>query len=432
MKVKPYFLSACKGIPFRILYISSFLIVIIFLSSNTVHDVVRDPLIESTHVSAETLTIKLSKPLHRFHSDHWFHIAEYYLINNDKIICTNSKSTEDIIEGKHKSAIICPGPSAVVIVAPEDPKFLKKLTKVTFFLLLLSFTDENISTALVVNHDFISQPHISRTVFGNIVSLRYLRWIHFLPPPVVFLQYDIMKPINERFLAPSELTHKFFSENVKTLSPMNSFNTGDIPNNSDRWFTSKDQVRRFRSKIHHLCDCPTSMTRPSQLEARSDTAASQTPCSPNSQSLLIRAAHPNILVSRKLNGIFLSLPLAVVRPLKVQPKIRGIRRYRMVIYERNSNRRFSDLEETLELLSKYTDNQTDTITGEIIFWDIDVIYHSDDMNPCLLDVALRSANILITTHGFQSTGTLSSLCICMKYFLPAQIFDVMQRFFHVF
>ena len=160
MKVKPYFSSACKGIPFRILYISFFLIVIVFLSSttiNTVHDVVRDPMIESTHVSAETLTIKLSKPLHRFHSDHWFHIAEYYLINNDKIICTNSKSTEDIIEGKHKSAIICPGPSAVVIVAPEDPKFLKKLTKVAFFLLLLSFTDENMSTALVVNHDFLSQ-----------------------------------------------------------------------------------------------------------------------------------------------------------------------------------------------------------------------------------------------------------------------------------
>ena len=397
MKVKPYFSSACKGIPFRLLYISFFLIVIVFLSSttiNTVHDVVRDPMIESTHVSAETLTIKLSKPLHRFHSDHWFHIAEYYLINNDKIICTNSKSTEDIIEGKHKSAIICPGPSAVVIVAPEDPKFLKKLTKVAFFLLLLSFTDENMSTALVVNHDFLSQPHISRTVFGNIVSQPYLRWLHFLPPPVMLLQYDIMKPINERFLAPSELTHKLFSENMKIFSPMNSFNTGDVPNSSDRWFTSKDQVRRFRSKIHHLCDCPSSMTRPSQLEARSETAASQ-----------IRAAHPNILVSRKLNGIFLSLPLAVVRPLKVQPKISGIRRYRMVIYERNSNRRFSDLEETLELLSKYTDSQTDTITGEIIFWDIDVIYHSDAMNPCLLDVALRSANILITTHGFQSTGT---------------------------
>ena len=407
MKVKLYFSSPCKGIPFRVLYILFPLIVIIYLSCttiNTAREVVRDPMVKSTHISATVLTIKLSKPLHRFHSDHWFHIAEYYLTNNDKIICTRIEFTGDIIEGEHKRGIICPGPSVVVIVAPEDPKFLKKLTKVAFFLLLLSFADENMSTVVVVNHDFMFLPHISRTVFGNSVSKLNLRSLLFQPPPVMIHQYDITKPINERFLALSNLPPKLFLEHMKIPLSANSFNTGDIPINSGRWFTSRDQVRRFRSKIYHLCDCRTSMTRPSQSVATADTAASQTLCSPYSQSVLIRAAHPNILVSRKLNGIFLPIPLAVMRPLQEQIEVTGIRRYRMVIYERNSNRRFSDLEDTLELLSEYTDGQKDAITGDIIFWDIDVIYHSDDMNPCLLDVALRSANVLITTHGFQSTG----------------------------
>ncbi len=39
-------------------------------------------------------------------------------------------------------------------------------------------------------------------------------------------------------------------------------------------------------------------------------------------------------------------------------------------------------------------------------WDIDVIYHSDDMHPCLLHLALREADIFLTTHGFQALALL--------------------------
>ena len=80
--------------------------------------------------------------------------------------------------------------------------------------------------------------------------------------------------------------------------------------------------------------------------------------------------------------------------------------YRIVVYERNANRYFSDLEGILTYLSKHTDARTLGPSGVDITWDIDVIYHSDDMNPCLLYLGLGDADIFLTTHGFQSTGVM--------------------------
>lgn len=354
--------------------------------------ILNDRMSKSAPVLETVLTVKLLKPLHRFHSDHWFHMAEYYLSNNNRTTCA--------------AALINSGPSVVIIIAPKDPRFLEKLTKVAFFMLLLSFTDENMRTVLVVNHDFIPPDQVSRQGFQDFTPKRNLRLSVFSLAFDTMLQYDLTRPINDRFTPLYKHPSRPFSEHGKVSSIMDTITAGRTPMSSGRWFHSRDQVGRFRSKIARLCGCHNhSSLSPSWSSTTTTvTAAPRADCNSFSQSQSLRAAQPDILVSRKFNGSLLPFSLAIMRPLSDQLRLGGIRRYRMVIYERNSDRRFADLEGTLELLSEYTNGQKDTVSDDIIIWDIDIIYHSDEMNPCLLNAALRSADILITTHGFQSTG----------------------------
>jgi hypothetical protein len=352
-------------------------------------------------------TVRLSKPVHRFHSDHWFHIAEYYLSNN---MVMNSASIRNLY---HEPSDAC----HVIIVAPDDSRFLKRITKVTFFLLLLSFTNVNdVSVFLVGNKHSLSKESAHNRLHR---ALSYFSDAH------IWVQYDGTRPISERFIMQSKNYHQQvipssakndLCTNHSSLNTENSpvssgrdfcsnyslINTGNSPVNSGKWFNSSRQADRMRHRISVLCS--------NNYESQGDDISRD-----HDISIKLRRAQPHILVSRKVDGSFLSLPAAIDRPLDAlsgsNTSAHG-RKYRIVLYERDSNRFFQDIEGILLLLSMQTDSWTQNDVGDDrVTWDIDVIYHSNDMNPCLLHVALKNADILLTTHGFQSTG---AVCVILK------------------
>ena len=110
--------------------------------------------------------------------------------------------------------------------------------------------------------------------------------------------------------------------------------------------------------------------------------------------------------------------------------------WQLVIYERDENRHIRNLEEfaaslRLELdkmkqiesrsvhhassssSSSSTSSSSPSSSSPLskgisplhFNWNLQVLYHSDDMHPCLLHAVLEQTDVLITPHGFQATGT---------------------------
>jgi len=75
---------------------------------------------------ANTHVILIDQPKHRFHSDHWYHIGEYYI--------SQQQSLHQQYHLQENTAA-----TAVVLVGNRDPKFMKKMTKMVLFYIAASF-----------------------------------------------------------------------------------------------------------------------------------------------------------------------------------------------------------------------------------------------------------------------------------------------------
>jgi hypothetical protein len=104
-----------------------------------------------------------------------------------------------------------------------------------------------------------------------------------------------------------------------------------------------------------------------------------------------------------------------------------IRRKRLLVYQRNSNRKFVNLYESLHFLISsisngggignsrsgcnnlnHKDKQSNCESD--VEWTIDVLHHDDTLDPCVLFYILQSTDILLTTHGFQEISMFYVMC----------------------
>jgi hypothetical protein len=369
-------------------------------------------------VKRNVIIIQLLKPLHRFHSDHWFHMAEYYLSNNNRTHLSffndcggelqGPNSHNAVVDRNISAASFVTSPynlcrkekefSVIIIIAPPDPRFIKRLTKVAFFFLLLSFADGEVQHAFVVSHDY-DKTSIPRLSNGNILNHLYLESIFASKNNAG--HYNRSKTLVHRFLLPRDSSSNIspaeyaIARYVSMSSNNITFATaGGSPVDSGKWFTSEKHVTEMRKKITRLCSCHDDK------------------CDLQSQRNLLQNYQPEIFISRKTNGSLLSRPLAIMRSLNrslhsIVSSTGSFKKvYRILIYERDSNRLFQDLEGIISFLSLHTDTTTSFNDRDTITWDIDVLYHSDNMHPCLLHIALGEADIFLTTHGFQSTSLI--------------------------
>jgi hypothetical protein len=87
----------------------------------------------------------------------------------------------------------------------------------------------------------------------------------------------------------------------------------------------------------------------------------------------------------------------------------------LVLYQRDQNRRFTSLHKIVkELRARNT-----SAHKQHARWRVTVLKHSEQTSPCALIKALHQADILLTAHGFQSTGIRNSnQSTCAVLFMP--------------
>ena len=365
-----------------------------------------------------TRVVLVDQPLHRFHSDHWYHVGEYYISQQHVLHSLGGDS------GNVRS---------VVLVGNRDPKFMKKLTKTVLFYIAASFGGR-FDVVEVVAYDQLdgifgenggtwastlsSAAYRLRTTFNSIERRAVAR-------------FDASRPLDRRFefvpthscvallghrmelgqrrgvvatkatAAPAKgssmpldaVVYSSINNNHSNSrdggsgarQPSSFVKIGRAPVSSDGWFRSDEEAARMRRTIRWMCQ-PAAGQEDGGLGLEVHLEG-------------LRAAQPGVLVSRAAGGVLLSAGSGLGATGAAGGGSGQRRRHRMVLYERDSNRHFKDLDGVVSRLATGT-----AAAAAGVGWDIDVMYHRDDMHPCLLHLALRDADVFLTTHGFQALG----------------------------
>jgi hypothetical protein len=102
-----------------------------------------------------------------------------------------------------------------------------------------------------------------------------------------------------------------------------------------------------------------------------------------------------------------------VADTRIERTSTGERVLRLLIYQRDLNRRFSDLavlenelnaRNNLIIHGQPPYSNYSTNSDGAVRWEVSVWRHSEQASPCALIKALNRADVFLTAHGFQSTG----------------------------
>jgi len=71
----------------------------------------------------------------------------------------------------------------------------------------------------------------------------------------------------------------------------------------------------------------------------------------------------------------------------------------LIVYQRNDNRKFRDMEGLVEALRQQLHQQQQK-------WQVKAVTHSEDLQPCELYALFADCDLLLSTHGFQNTALM--------------------------
>jgi len=80
----------------------------------------------------------------------------------------------------------------------------------------------------------------------------------------------------------------------------------------------------------------------------------------------------------------------------MEERKRSARKYKMIVYQRNTNRKFRNFETMIETLeAKFGPD-----------WELEVVLHDNSRHPCTMYDSFRTADVFLTVHGFQTIAVL--------------------------
>ena len=137
---------------------------------------------------ANTHVILVDQPKHRFHSDHWYHVGEYYI--------SQQQSLHQQYHLQRNSAA-----NTVVLIGNRDPKFMKKMTKMVLFYIAASFGG-HYDTVEIVAYDQLDG--LFGEYRGNLQSslssaLYRLRTTFNSLHRRAVIRFDVNQPLEHRF-----------------------------------------------------------------------------------------------------------------------------------------------------------------------------------------------------------------------------------------
>ena len=286
-----------------------------------------------------TSLVALRKPARRFHSNHWFHDGEYFVSFH-----ANAALLRIVHHGD------------TIVVLANEAKFVRQLTNVAAFLLVLGLSPDGSARRLEV----YEPAYLSVRIDADSV-----RWGSFASYGPGFV-FDPSGAPETHFRAV-----RFGARNGRErrchCGKLVDF-VGRLGVRSSQWFKNTNEAEAMRTKAASLC----------------------------------AAVGSNIT---RLDPLGSSLRIWPMAPHPGSP-----RRLKLVVYQRNSNRKFADLEGLLRELARELQNhdgggksRSSTSSSR---WHIEILTHDEDMQPCLLHRALRDADLFLSTHGFQATALM--------------------------
>eukprot|EP00639_Heterosigma_akashiwo_P001039 CAMPEP_0194584230 /NCGR_PEP_ID=MMETSP0292-20121207/16905_1 /TAXON_ID=39354 /ORGANISM="Heterosigma akashiwo, Strain CCMP2393" /LENGTH=400 /DNA_ID=CAMNT_0039439191 /DNA_START=388 /DNA_END=1587 /DNA_ORIENTATION=- len=222
--------------------------------------------------------------------------------------------------------------NATVYIVTPTRVFFEQLTVFTTFLLVLSFT-EGRSTVKVV-----PPAAVTKVVAGMVV----------LEPNAPAFTYNPRMPAVDRLYRTEAFQDvRFGCACARFLGEF-----GPAPVERGYWFGGDREVRAARGRMAVMCDHESGAAggRPLPADEAAEAAAA--------------AAAP--------------------------PK------HKMVVYQRNRNRKFQRFEAMVEALEEQLGPE----------WELEVLLHSTDRHPCAMYESFHAADVFYTAHGFQTIAVL--------------------------
>ena len=162
-------------------------------------------------------------------------------------------------------------------------------------------------------------------------------------------------PTHERF-AQTQTGREYFGdfENTDSICVKYIDTIGGHPEKRGKWFVKDGDIDTMRQKIRDVC-----------------------PFDEDLGTKINRGEREGIVNVNSLHG---------------KSKDRD-KKYRLVIYQRDQNRRLSNEADVLTALQSYRSLEN---------WNFQVVMHSTSRSPCELSHILNDVDVLVTPHGFQS------------------------------
>lgn len=188
----------------------------------------KDEKMKQVEEKTDNYIVVLDNPTHRYHGNHWFHVAEHFL--------AHSADFQQRLHGLSAGHLF---------LVSNNQKLLSMMTSFTFFLLILTFWHPKILS--------ISLMEQSPTLFGfstkKISENMFIGNVYKMSAKFTKFRYQPTSHIYDRFSIPS-------LPESGTLTEFSGYylgSFGEFPIASSKWFHSQSEIDPFRSKLSSIC-----------------------------------------------------------------------------------------------------------------------------------------------------------------------------------
>lgn len=241
MKVKVIY----TFIVITILVIISFILFLHLRNVKYNHNLVEIPVISNNYVYEDhPIILHIQQPLHDFHTDHWFHMSEYFLSHINEI-----QNTYNSIEYANNR------PISFHIIG-NTPLFSSKLTKMALFLLVLTISNYKNLDQIISNIYVYDSLHYCDSHSTNIHcfdSYSNTNWGNKSC-------YLIVAPLKMHGVIRSSGQYTSYKYNLPDVDHNNRvlcdpihFTLGYKPMPKSQWFLNKSDATMFRRKLNGIC-----------------------------------------------------------------------------------------------------------------------------------------------------------------------------------
>lgn len=357
-------------------------------------------------LQANTAILYLPKPQRPFHGNHWFHIGEYYI--------SRRKLIQDMLAQQQLH-----DPVQHLKIIAQDPKLANMMTKMSFSLIAMSCLsavgDHQLGALQTI--ELYREPDVQLsvspstaqlTVIDSFASAQRVKLTTSQQPLFgYYAQNSADEMIIEYRTSTSGASDKADVTRAAVTSTSQAGQASTPTKCLKKSFSSLEDIYRWSTEplfaksthtagcVSEQCMCgvfigavghapiPSHDWFHSTGDADSLRSTALSMCS-ISQLQQTRTATPPHTASTVNTGT-------------------GHHKLTLLIYQRDLNRRFVHLDAIKEALIGR--NSISRAPNNMKYeWDVRVIMHNEDAAPCDTIRTLHSADILLTAHGFQSTG----------------------------